>query len=249
MRTVIFLDLDDSIFQTRPKCPPDEPVRPAAFARDGSALSFMTDRQRALLEMMGRAATVVPTTARNLDAFRRVDLAFDHAAILDYGAVVLAPGGELDAVWDAEIRPRLHAFADELTAAHRDAARFVVRSSVGVNVRLVSDFDMTLYLVAKHAGGDGSQLRPLRDALLPLAGSGRFFLHYNDNNLALVPNCLGKEKAVRHVLAHYFTAEPVLTLGVGDSLTDAPFLAECDFAILPRASQLTRLRLQPDAAP
>src|SRR5205823_998696 len=96
MRTVLFLDLDDTIFQTRPKCPVGEPVRPAAFRRDGTPLSFMTDRQRALLDVLSRAATVIPTTARSLDAFRRVDLAFGHAAILDFGGVVLTPGGELD---------------------------------------------------------------------------------------------------------------------------------------------------------
>ena len=44
MQTYVFLDLDDTILQTRPKCPADEPVQPAAFGRDGQPLSFITDR-------------------------------------------------------------------------------------------------------------------------------------------------------------------------------------------------------------
>jgi len=34
-RIVIFLDLDDTILQTAPKCPPGEPVEPAAVDRAG----------------------------------------------------------------------------------------------------------------------------------------------------------------------------------------------------------------------
>src|SRR5829696_8138848 len=104
MRIVLFLDLDDTVFHTGPKCPPGEAVRPAARRRDGTPLSFMTDRQRALLEVLFRSATVIPTTARSLDAFRRVDLPFAHAAVLDFGGVVLLPGGTLDLAWDGRVR-------------------------------------------------------------------------------------------------------------------------------------------------
>jgi predicted mannosyl-3-phosphoglycerate phosphatase (HAD superfamily) len=53
-----------------------------------------------------------------------------------------------------------------------------------------------------------------------------------------VPRFLGKEQAVRHVLGRHVGPGPVLTLGVGDSHSDAPFLSLCDFALLPRGCQL-----------
>ena len=31
---------------------------------------------------------------------------------------------------------------------------------------------------------------------------------------------------------------PIATIGAGDSLTDLPFLRACDFALVPRASQI-----------
>src|SRR5262245_40812091 len=101
MRLVVFLDLDDTLFQTRPKCPDGEPLHLAAFRRDGEALSFMTARQRALFDWLSATASVVPTTARNRDAFRRVRLPFTGPAILDFGGVVLQPDGTPDPVWDA----------------------------------------------------------------------------------------------------------------------------------------------------
>ena len=237
MRVVVFLDLDGTVFQTRPKCPPGEPVRPAAYARDGAPLSFMTDRQRAVLDLLGRGS-IIPTTARSLDAFRRVDLPFDHAAILDFGGVILTPGGKLDEAWDATIRPQLAATAPDLAAARAVAEAQSARLGLGVTARVITDFDLPLYLVAKHPGGDAAALGPVRDALRPFAADGRFALHLNDNNLSLVPACLGKERAVRHILDTYFAGEPVATLGVGDGFSDAPFLALCDFGMVPRGSQL-----------
>src|SRR5262249_42901190 len=106
MKIVLFLDLDDTLFQTAPKCPPDEPVRPLASPRDGLPLSSMTARQRLLLETLARPAVVIPVTARNLDAFRRVDLPFADGAVLDFGGVVLLPDCTPDPAWDAVVRPR-----------------------------------------------------------------------------------------------------------------------------------------------
>src|SRR5215212_4908279 len=154
MRTYVFLDLDDTILQTRPKCPAGEAVVPAAYGKDGAPLSFMTDRQRALLALLSASATVVPTTARNLDAFRRVRLAFTDLAILDFGGVILRPDGSPDPGWDAVVRPLAERAAPELQHSLREAQRFIEARGLGVNARLVGDFDMALYLVLKHPGGD-----------------------------------------------------------------------------------------------
>jgi predicted mannosyl-3-phosphoglycerate phosphatase (HAD superfamily) len=84
------------------------------------------------------------------------------------------------------------------------------------------------------------QLARLQARLEPDLDRDRYFLHANDNNLSLLPRFLGKEKAVEHVLDQHLAGEPRLTLGMGDSLTDAPFLNLCDYAILPCDSQLAR---------
>jgi len=64
-------------------------------------------------------------------------------------------------------------------------------------------------------------------------------LHRNGNNLAILPRSLGKEHAV-HYLIKQLTNEwgELLTIGIGDSLIDGAFMAECDYSITPRGSQL-----------
>ena len=47
---------------------------------------------------------------------------------------------------------------------------------------------------------------------------------------------------MEHVLRSRFGDEPIATLGMGDSLTDAPFLGLCDYELTPRSSQLARCR-------
>jgi hypothetical protein len=239
MRVVVFLDLDDTLFQTRPKCPPGETLTPAALDRAGQPLSFQTPRQESLLKLL-RGAAVIPTTARNLDAFRRVTLRFDSFAVLDFGGAVLLPDGSLDAGWDAHVRPRALDGAAELNRVRERMEEVNDSFRLGVRVRLIRDFELPLYVVAKHPGGDVSALERLRREALVDLDSGRFFVHANDNNLSVVPRFLGKEEGVRYVLTRYFGGEPVLTVGAADSLTDAPFLNLCDFALLPRGSQLWR---------
>jgi hypothetical protein len=243
MKVVLFLDLDDTIFQTRPKCPPGAALRPAAFRRDGTPLSFMTDRQSVLLERLVQAARVIPTTARSFEAYRRVQLGLGNMAILDFGGVVLLDDGKLDTDWDAAIRPAAQASGPELVAQRVAVERFIKDEGLGAYARVIVDYDMPLYLVVKHPEGDHGKLQPIRAFLTGSADPERFFLHANDNNLSLVPRFLGKERAVRHVLEHRLGPGPVLTIGMGDSLSDAPFLGLCDYTLLPRDCQLARHRL------
>ena len=247
MRVVVFLDLDDTIFQTRQKCPAGEEGSAAAFRRDGTPLSFMTARQSQLFEMLSAAAEVIPVTARNLETFRRVRLPFSSSGVIDFGGVILLPDGSPDPAWDALIRPQALAVGDELERLQRLLQGFVDVERLGVSVRLLGDFEMPLYLVMKHPEGEIRTLDRIRREALAALDRERFFIHANDNNLSVVPRFLGKERAVRFILERRLGSEPVLTIGVGDSVTDAAFLNVCDFAMMPCQSQLARrlLGLEP----
>lgn len=246
MRTYVFLDLDNTLFQTRPKCPAGEPVEPVATGRDGQPLSFMTARQRRFFDWIDRDATLIPTTGRSADAFRRVGLNFTSYSILDFGAVVLAPDGGLDAEWDARVRPGCLRLGERLEAARRRVEDHSRKNGLGVSVKVIHDHEMPIYLVVKHPGGDLAALRNVREEVLDEEGRGtgtgesEFFLHDNDNNLSLVPSHLGKDRAVAYLIGERLEKES-LVIGAGDSATDLSYMHLCDFWLVPRGSQLDEL--------
>ncbi|MGX2042152.1 hydrolase [Methylocaldum sp. MU1018] len=242
MQSFVFLDLDDTLFQSRAKCPAGEALRAAAFLRDGSAHSFMTAKQQALWRLLATNTTVIPTTARDLEAYRRVELPFRSWSILDYGGVIADASGNPDEDWLERMRPAAREALDGLGHVLEAARAFATARGLAVHVRLIEDFGLPFYLVAKYRNGRESDLDLLqRESIEPWveAQAGAYRLHRNGNNLAVLPRTLGKEHAVRHLIGRLRREhDDILTFGFGDSQIDSAFMAECDYLLTPRMSQL-----------
>ena len=237
MDILTFLDLDDTVFQTRRKCPPGAPLAVGTVARDGAPLSFMTEPQRALVEWLVRTTTVIPTTGRSQDALRRVQIPFEHGAILCHGGTILGPGGELDRAWDERVSAILARSRDALVRACATLEALEERASLGLRVRAVGDCGRDVYVVVKHPSADPRALAAARgvcDELVSTDPSLR--LVATDNNLALIPREIRKEAAARYVRERLSAAR--VTIGVGDSLADLGFMLDCHFAMLPAGSQI-----------
>src|SRR5687767_11396960 len=125
MKSVFFLDLDDTVFQVQRKCPEGEAVEAVGVASDGRFDSFMTSRQRALFAMLSAAGEIVPTTGRSVPALRRVQLPFGRFAVCSFGGVVLGPEGRPETRWHDHVAPQAlaaKAELDRLSEALRDIA-------------------------------------------------------------------------------------------------------------------------------
>jgi len=235
--SVTLVDLDDTLFQTVRKCPPDvavEALTPLGFDKDGAPLSYATPRQMRFLAWLAETTHMVPVTARSLDALRRVRIPF-AAAVCAHGGVILDDRGAPDPIWAAWVAGEAAAHADELDGL---AAAITAQGDPAIRVRVLAEDGVPLYVLAKHADADADALYRLVDAAVPVLPPG-WTGHRNGNNVALMPPYLGKARAVAHLLPGLrarFPDAPVI--GVGDSLTDAPFMALCDFAMLPTGSQL-----------
>jgi hypothetical protein len=242
MRAVTLVDLDDTLFQTLRKCPPDTPVEtltPLGFKADGSPLSYATPQQMAFIRLLSETTYLVPVTARSLAALRRVRL--EHGqAVCAHGGMILREDGSVDPDWDDAIRKRASEQAgiiEQLTAALAEAAK---AAGLGVNVRVQMEGDIALYPLARHEEADEVALNRVADAVadqLPLGWTD----HRNSNAVAFLPPFLGKQHAVAHILPTIRARFPdAMVIGIGDSITDAPFMDLCDFAMMPTASQLAR---------
>ncbi|MBK8803262.1 MAG: haloacid dehalogenase [Fibrobacteres bacterium] len=242
LSTYVFVDLDDTLFQTLGKCTSKDWLEPVGFLKDGTPLSFSNERQRAFLDAMRAIGTVIPTTARDLDALGRVKLEFSHAKIAAHGAVVIAPDGTMDARWAAKVQEWSEGTRPLLEGLLERTLREVESRDLDLRVRLVGEHGQTHYFLAKSKTGELSDLDALERQFLADGENAGLRVHRNGNNLALLPAWLGKEFAVGWVKEHHLPRE-ALFLGVGDSLTDLPYMRSCDFLVIPARSQIVRERL------
>jgi len=242
LKKFLFIDLDDTLFQTIGKCAEIEHLHPAAYLKDGSACSFMTKRQRAFFELMRAEMTLIPATARNSDALSRVDLPFTSYSIINYGGVVLEPGGVVDDSWLEIMRGDMELAKVGLKSLVKIIDEYSCLKGLKGRARLIEDFSIPFYIVVKDPNKVTENLEMLeRDIVLPWINTiGQdYFIHRNGNNLAVLPKTLNKARAVAYLRKRLESEYgEIMTLGMGDSKSDARFMSECDYAIIPSGTQL-----------
>jgi hydroxymethylpyrimidine pyrophosphatase-like HAD family hydrolase len=236
-KPLLLVDLDDTLFQTRRKCPEADPERliVVATAVNGSH-SLMTPRQKSMVEWMLAGADVIPVTARGSVAYRNVDIPFANGAILANGALILRPDGESDVVWAKQIHDQLVPMRSILQGV-LDQARSAA-AEIGLDVRswLVEEGGLATYAVIKENHGDGLNLKNLPSRISGIEG---WTVHHNGNNLGIVPPQFSKSKAVEYLIdkiRHETPDRPII--GIGDSVSDLGFMRLCDLWSTPTGSQI-----------
>jgi hydroxymethylpyrimidine pyrophosphatase-like HAD family hydrolase len=236
MKRLVFVDLDDTLFQTRRKDP--DASLPAALARDGSPLSFQSGKQSAFLEwLLTPGTSLVPVTGRNVAAFRRVLLPLGGYAICSFGGVILMPDGAPHPEWHARMAVASKTAGPTLARIALIVAAIVHRLDADCRQRIIEDADLPFYLSVKQ-NADDPEIMPRLAAECAMMLPPDWSLHQNGTNLAVLPPFLGKEKAVDYVLKTRLAGPAAMTVGIGDSLSDHGFMALCDYAVTPSKSQL-----------
>ena len=234
MNPLVLTDLDDTLFQTLPKCPPGiTGLRQMSSLVDGTPSGFATPLQQNFLRWL-ETGSVVPVTARGRDVLARVNIG-SAPAICSNGGCILGDDGALDGTW--------HAW---LVAQAREAApvaevyRLLTDPLCTQRFRhwAVEDAGLDLYIVIKSNAQDDAALATLEQDLAPIVPVG-WRCHRNGNNLAYLPPWLSKRHAARYFIDRVRAEQPDRPIiGIGDSVSDVGFMDLCDFAAVPTGSQL-----------
>ncbi|MGD9888729.1 MAG: HAD family hydrolase [Halothiobacillaceae bacterium] len=250
MKTLLFLDLDDTVFQTQAKglsehaCAPHE-LEPTAYLESGMAHGFSTPPQRQFLKLMRTLGIdIIPTTARHNASYQRVqlDIPPPNWVIINHGGTLLDSSNQPHPDWSAQMRALMQPWLPVLAEFHKQINDYAAQHAPGLHARLISDYGQTFYVLVKDRDKQHAISLPrLRSELLHplLAPYPELTLHHNGNNLTVMPKALDKAHAVRFVIEHYRQSQPeLLILGAGDSQSDADFLKLCDYALIPKHAQL-----------
>jgi len=124
-----------------------------------------------------------------------------------------------------------------MTGLYTAVCAHIEECGLDLRVRIVEDYGYPCYLCIK---GDTDDLREIQEYNFGHLADG-FFIHINNRNLAFLPPYTSKQRAVVFLKQLYqkeFKGTQMY-LGLGDSISDLPFMAECDFQILPSVSQIS----------
>lgn len=236
----IFLaDLDDTLFQTRRKCPADIPAErltPASWTDDGEPSGYQTPRQRNLLEWM-RQGEVIPVTARSLIVTARTIVGIKGRAICANGGVMLDRDGNRDDAWHDHLKSAAIE-GGTVSDAYRIIMPVLQRHGDHLRHWIVSEEALGLYIVIKHNDLTDAALTEIGRTCAALLPEG-WHVHSNGNNFAILPSWLGKKHAVRRLVERIRQEEPDRNIvGIGDSRTDAAYMMECDYVMAPANSQI-----------
>lgn len=232
---IVFLcDLDDTIFSTKKKIIHQDALTLMSTLKDGAPSGFATSRQIRLIELMMKGDPehlFIPVTARSEDAYFRVNIDA-KLAVLAHGGIILRDG-KPDPKWAefiaerAGTKPSISSIVNEITMLDEKWRHWPL-----------TDGKTELYYVIKNEEDDLSAVGYLFDTLKNKLPKG-LSIQQNGNNIAILPDWLSKKSAVDYLLAQIREETPdALSVGLGDSVSDLPFMLSCDYAVFPGRSQV-----------
>jgi hydroxymethylpyrimidine pyrophosphatase-like HAD family hydrolase len=249
MELFVFLDLDDTIFQTKRKCPVNEQIIPAAFGKDGSAMSFFTAKQARLFKLLNDKTRLVPTTARNYNSFLLTHIKEFDYAIINHGGIILNSDNTPHQTWFEKVSEQLQTVKSQLQMLQQYVKVETAKQNIPLRIRLIEDFGLSFYLVIKYEERHYQPLDELLNNIVePYLREKHldFYCHLNDNNLAVLPKFLNKACAVDFLQQELKTQYiEYLSFGIGDSLTDMPYMQLCDYFMTPSNSQIVKECINP----
>lgn len=238
-RPLVFVDLDDTLFQTARKMAPDAARHVATTDANGQPNGFMSPVQQSFVSWLLANADVVPVTARSAEVFGRVDIPFNSGAICSHGAVMLDREGNADARWHERMSAALAVYQDRLPALSQRTLAIGTANGISLRGWVVEEFGLNAYVVTKHNELDDDVLGLVALAVSEAGLLDGMYVHRNGNNLAFLPDLLNKRFAVQEWIHRDQEANGVRPiLGFGDSLSDLAFMSECNWWATPNRGQI-----------
>ena len=246
MKSIIFTDLDDSLFHSKrhflslsshlSESELLKKLTPASLNASGQVICYHTELQQQLCTHLNSLGELIPVTGRSSASVNRIkNLSFESFRIVSHGALILDPQGHFLASWRECISEEIDQWSPLLNDCASYLDKWLSIYPDRIRIKAVYDYEICTYISIK---GEASILYEIAEDLYGFCAGA--VIHHNQRNLALLPSYANKARAVNHLKSHLqqLNDDPLCFIGVGDSVSDVPFLKSCDFAITPQHSQI-----------
>lgn len=242
-----FVDLDDTLFSSMRRHASGTDLEPAASLDNGDIVSYSNSKQRFLRDLLESTSHIIPVTARNIAAYRRVVHTFPGPAILSHGATILDVDGSINRDWQEQMHSQLiksKGVLHDLMHRIESSCPYLEKQ---IRSWLVYDDTLPVYAVIKDNERDESRLQRVVQEIAGewLTEHSEYGIHYNGNNVAILSPAVRKENAVAFLMKKIRSkSSNAIFIGVGDSISDEPFMRLCDFYLLLNGTQLSTFLTQ-----
>lgn len=239
---IIFTDIDDTLMKTARKISDNVSVIPGARGFNGDNISFIDLSRQKLIKGLLDSQVCIPVSARSEKSFANLLINFNYEAILNFGATIINKDKSLNLEWynsiylKSEVLNQISIF----NIVKKRLSNFIYDFDVKISL----DNGIYNYLNFRDYSLNKMKIDSLQKAIEIILYEkdvlNSFYFYKTDRDLALIPNFIKKEYAVKYLLdTHYSTKE--LSIGIGDHKNDVSFMSICDFAMLPTDSSLMKL--------
>lgn len=236
-QALLFLDLDDTIFQTKRKRP--DGIVPGTETENPENVSYLTPAQKTFFNILSQEESlkIIPVTARDFDQYQRTFIS-DHPEV-DIAAINFAgqilQNDQPDPDWQSHIQKQYNKMDFPIEEAFQTLDEDI--DSDKLRLITIDDYYLGIKSIQRDQDYYEKAFQEIREKFKEQFEE-EYFVHQNANNLSFIPKFINKEEAVTYLTDKF---EPKLTIGMGDSISDLSFMQACDFSIFPNPSQIGRL--------
>lgn len=239
---VVFADLDDTLFQTERKmAEPADASFLASRASNGSH-SYMTEAQAATVQWLLATTRLIPTTARSSQVLKKTTIAFTDYKIASNGGAIITPEGVHDPDWAAHAVRVSGRHTTAFEAMESAIAHLVDYSDL--RSWRVCEQETPVYFVVKVSAQAPEDVLDEAERLCRAEVGDDLLFHRNGRNMSFTPKGLAKIDAVNEMLSRLPNRDKRPIWGMGDSLSDLPFMQLCQMIVAPWNSQIAKTRLE-----
>lgn len=231
MHILNFCDLDGVFVQTA-RHVVGQPTTVAYTSPKGKDI-VLTDKQLLLHNKLNEIGYVVPVTARSLESMNRLKsvMNFNHHKICDHGAFLYDENDELVKDYSDSLIKVVYEHQNNLKIALDKLSRLSLQNSIFDNTLFKPIYHGTYLLHIEGKAHSDFHAKTISKYLSKLSG-----LVVSTNGPSFSVTCgvpSYKQLACDYLLNNVEKYKGCLTLGFGDSVSDLPFITECDYSVIP----------------